>query len=322
LGERRTFRTGGIASRTGGGLLPVSIAATAAGEPALEGSFIARQLRSGIFLHATDVREHEFISRFEVDPDIIVFVVLDGTLVFDVDDRPFRAADRGHCSDAGDCIALRRREHAYVVRKGLAGQRIRKVAVSVSGDWLQDLANGLGGPALRQFTGAHLAHAGWRATPRLRALAEQVLNPPELMPLLQDMYIESRCIEILGEAFATLGGDASVLMDAGQSTRDVLKARAARDYIEANLDKALTLSDIAREVGVSVSSLQRSFRAVYGNTVVDYLRTRKLEGARDALERGTMSIAEAAFLAGYTSPANFTTAFRRAFGLLPRSLKR
>jgi AraC-like DNA-binding protein len=156
----------------------------------------------------------------------------------------------------------------------------------------------------------------------LRALAEQVLNPPELMPLLQDMYIESRCIEILGEAFATLGGDASVLMDAGQSTRDVLKARAARDYIEANLDKALTLSDIAREVGVSVSSLQRSFRAVYGNTVVDYLRTRKLEGARDALERGTMSIAEAAFLAGYTSPANFTTAFRRAFGLLPRSLKR
>jgi AraC-like DNA-binding protein len=49
---------------------------------------------------------------------------------------------------------------------------------------------------------------------------------------------------------------------------------------------------------------------------------RKLECARDALERGTLSIGEAAFLAGYTSAANFTTAFRRAFGILPRSLRR
>lgn len=316
------FRSGGRLSPVTGGPLPVSLAATSAGKPAFEGSFVARQLRSGIFLHATDIREQEFTSRFEVEPDMIVLVVLDGTLEFEVDCRPFRAADRGHCNDAGDCIALMRREHACVVRKGQAGQRVRKVAVSVSGDWVQDLGSGLGGPELRQFASAHLAHAGWRATPRLRALAEQVLNPPDLMPLLQDMYIESRCLEILSEAFATLKGDTASSTDTGHSMRDVLKARAARDYIEAHLDMPLTLSDIAREAGASISSLQRSFRGAYGCTVVDYLRTRKLERARDALERGTTSIAEAAFAAGYTSPANFTTAFRRAFGLLPGSLRR
>ncbi|WP_092496768.1 helix-turn-helix domain-containing protein [Faunimonas pinastri] len=36
-----------------------------------------------------------------------------------------------------------------------------------------------------------------------------------------------------------------------------------------------------------------------------------------AIERNGVSIAEAAFLAGYSSPANFSTAFRKAFGLSP-----
>jgi AraC-like DNA-binding protein len=302
--------------------VPASLAATPSGEPAIEGHFIARPLRSGIFLHATDIREHEFTSRFDVEPDIIVLIVLDGTLEFEIDDRSFRADDHRSHGGGGDCLALVRREHACVVRRGQAGKRIRKVALSISGAWLEDLASGLGGERLRDFSSAHLAHAEWGASARLRALAEQVLNPPALSPLIQDMYIESRCVDILGETFAKLSGDISALADTGHSTREILKARVARDYIEAHLDLPLTLSDIAREVGASVSSLQRSFRTAYGTTVVDYLRMRKLECARDALERGTLSIGEAAFLAGYTSAANFTTAFRRAFGILPRSLRR
>ena len=40
------------------------------------------------------------------------------------------------------------------------------------------------------------------------------------------------------------------------------------------------------------------------------------------IERDGLSIGEAAFLAGYSNPANFTTAFRRAFGILPKAIKR
>jgi AraC-like DNA-binding protein len=56
------------------------------------------------------------------------------------------------------------------------------------------------------------------------------------------------------------------------------------------------------------------------STVVEFLRLRKLERARHALESGEISIGEAAFLAGYATPANFTTAFRRAFGIPPSVL--
>jgi AraC-like DNA-binding protein len=53
-------------------------------------------------------------------------------------------------------------------------------------------------------------------------------------------------------------------------------------------------------------------------TVFDYLRRARLLRARQALEREGRSIIEAAAIAGYTSPANFATAYRRRFGITPR----
>ena len=187
---------------------------------------------------------------------------------------------------------------------------------------LAEMADGSNGQRLRQFTTSHLSHATWRASPRLLALAEQILNPPDHCTVLRDMYIESRSIEMIAEAVSTLGGEDAPAITTGLATRDARKARAARDYIEANLDKVLSLPEIAREIGVSPTSLQRRFKAAYGTTVVDFLRARKLDKARDALERDGLSIGEAAFLAGYSNPANFTTAFRRAFGILPKAIKR
>jgi AraC-like DNA-binding protein len=45
-------------------------------------------------------------------------------------------------------------------------------------------------------------------------------------------------------------------------------------------------------------------------------------GAREALERDGMSVAQAAYIAGYTSAANFATAFRRFFGTTPENVPR
>lgn len=38
------------------------------------------------------------------------------------------------------------------------------------------------------------------------------------------------------------------------------------------------------------------------------------------LQSGEASIQEACVIAGYTSPANFSTAFRRQFGISPREM--
>jgi AraC-like DNA-binding protein len=52
-----------------------------------------------------------------------------------------------------------------------------------------------------------------------------------------------------------------------------------------------------------------------GRSVFEYIR---LERAFAALRSGEASVQHASDLAGYASPANFATAFRRRFGLTPR----
>lgn len=72
---------------------------------------------------------------------------------------------------------------------------------------------------------------------------------------------------------------------------------------------------------MSVGSMQSAFKTVYGRTVADFCRELRLLRARDAMERDGISVAEAAYDAGYSNPANFSTAFKRMFGLSPREAK-
>ncbi|MDR1647090.1 MAG: AraC family transcriptional regulator, partial [Zoogloeaceae bacterium] len=60
---------------------------------------------------------------------------------------------------------------------------------------------------------------------------------------------------------------------------------------------------------------------VFGMTVFDYERQRRLLRARQALEQEGRSVGEAADIAGYTSAANFATAFKRHFGITPRQCR-
>ena len=80
----------------------------------------------------------------------------------------------------------------------------------------------------------------------------------------------------------------------------------------------LSLDAIADHVGMHVSTLQRHFRLQYGTSVVECARDARLLRARRALERDRVSVGQAAELAGYSSPANFATAYRRRFGVPPK----
>ena len=146
------------------------------------------------------------------------------------------------------------------------------------------------------------------------------MRPPVYAPILQHLYNEIRAIEIVAEAVrATVTDDvasASVLRP-----NDYRRLQHIREFIEARIDEALTLEVIAQEAGMSVNTLQRLFRAALGITVFEYVRNQKLMRARDALEREGITIAEAAYLAGYSSASNFATAFRRFFGLAPSNVR-
>ena len=84
---------------------------------------------------------------------------------------------------------------------------------------------------------------------------------------------------------------------------------AAEQLMEANLEKLLKLDDIARLVGISRAGLERAFRKNYNVSVMHRYRIVRVTAAKRMLEKG-ISISEAAYRTGFSSPQHFATVFK------------
>ncbi|MFZ5351626.1 MAG: helix-turn-helix domain-containing protein [Bacillota bacterium] len=90
-----------------------------------------------------------------------------------------------------------------------------------------------------------------------------------------------------------------------------------QDYIEQNLEKVITLENLAREAGYSASYASRIFKELTGISPLDYIRARKLSRAAQRLRDMSGKILDTAFDTLYDSHEGFTRAFTRQFGITP-----
>ena len=91
--------------------------------------------------------------------------------------------------------------------------------------------------------------------------------------------------------------------------------------VERHFGAALTLEEIASQVGVSRHYLTRAFAATTGHSIMRYVRGRRLTEAARALVDGAPDILSVALDAGYGSHEAFTRAFRDQFGCTPESIR-
>ena len=92
--------------------------------------------------------------------------------------------------------------------------------------------------------------------------------------------------------------------------------------IEANLDQpGLSVDDVARSLGVSQMQLYRKVKALLGTGVADYIQNLRLTKARLLLLQEGSTIAEIAYLTGFSSPSYFSTAFKGKYQVSPSEFK-
>jgi AraC-like DNA-binding protein len=91
----------------------------------------------------------------------------------------------------------------------------------------------------------------------------------------------------------------------------------ARILLAARFREAMSLLDIARTVGSSPFHLARVFRAHARVPLHAYRTQLRLRASLEALAGGPVDLAALALDLGFSSHSHFTTAFRRAFGVVP-----
>lgn len=92
-------------------------------------------------------------------------------------------------------------------------------------------------------------------------------------------------------------------------------------FIESHFADEITLEDIAAVGGVSRFHMSRAFGTTTGQSVMRYVRGRRLSEAARTLANGAPDILSVALDAGYGSHEAFTRAFRDQFGLTPESVR-
>lgn len=128
------------------------------------------------------------------------------------------------------------------------------------------------------------------------------------------LALEARSLELMAMVWSWLDGAPEHVR---QSSRHVAHAKRAREILESRLQSPPSLAALARDVGVNVHTLTDAFREVHGTSVAAYVTRRRLQVARDCLLQG-MSVSAAAYRVGYT-PAHFSNAFQRHYGLRPQA---
>lgn len=93
-------------------------------------------------------------------------------------------------------------------------------------------------------------------------------------------------------------------------------------YMETHLSEALTVEQVAGQVGLSPYHFCRYFRRVKGETVMGYLRRRRLDYAANRLRLEPIRLLDLALESGFQSQQSFHRAFKKAFGVTPGLYRR
>ncbi|PFN09170.1 AraC family transcriptional regulator [Bacillus cereus] len=94
------------------------------------------------------------------------------------------------------------------------------------------------------------------------------------------------------------------------------------DYIEEDVMEKQTLSDLARIAGFSEYHFHRVFQALVGDTVMEYVRKRRLARAAYQLSHTEEKIIDIAFEHGFQSHETFTRAFKKLFQMTPSGYRK
>jgi len=134
------------------------------------------------------------------------------------------------------------------------------------------------------------------------------------------LFAEAKAIELL-HSFLARSPDAATGRP-GRATALQERMAVVKRYVDTHLGDALDMQSLAKRFGMSESRLARHFRAVFGVPVFEYIGQLRLERARKLLEDGQMRVTDVAFSVGYNHVANFSTAFRRCYGVSPQALRK
>lgn len=95
------------------------------------------------------------------------------------------------------------------------------------------------------------------------------------------------------------------------------RLRRIEEYIDAHLDRSLSLHELAALAELSLYHFAREFKTTTGSTPHEFVLHRRLERAKNLLIQSKHSVREISMRCGFSDASHLVRAFRIRFGLTP-----
>lgn len=91
----------------------------------------------------------------------------------------------------------------------------------------------------------------------------------------------------------------------------------ALKYVRENYGKDLTMAEVANRICLNYSYFSLLFKGKTGMNFIDYLKTIRIEKAKELLKNTDYKVCEISGMVGYNNTKHFTTTFREFTGISP-----
>ncbi len=164
-----------------------------------------------------------------------------------------------------------------------------------------------------------LTDRAFQSDHEIRSLLEKIMQEKETHPIYSDDLILCYLKEILIRLLRAQKLE-HIISKADTEMKHTIESDIISDvmqYVKNNLDKKLTVSQIAKTIPVSSSYLSTLFRKNTGKHLVEYISAEKMKRAKEYMRERKYTFTQISEMLGFNSIHYFSKLFKKQFGITP-----
>ncbi len=203
-----------------------------------------------------------------------------------------------------------------------AGTRLKVIAIRFGEKLVKGFLKGDKFVHFMKYTQQNLANAEKEElTPELMKLLNEIYQS-EISSTFGQLVMQNRALLLVEKYLHNfLIHQFPSTMTGRISKNDLEKLSVIEELLSGDADEFPTIEKLSKMAMMSSTKLKKRFKEVYGMKLYEYFNHNRLQKARQLLESGGASVKEAALNIGFANLSNFSKAYKKEFGFLPKQSK-
>ena len=199
---------------------------------------------------------------------------------------------------------------------------ITNITIAVNHKWILNSIKHVENNYVHQFLSSEKPfYIFEEITPQMHHVISEIVDviENEQHPSVLSLFLECKTTELLAIYLEKLIDRPLNKNISSLNSSDVEKLFQVKDILLNNVANTPSIHTLARQTAFSESKLQKTFKQVFGRSLYQYALCEKMMTAKNMLATNKYSVSEVGYELGYTNLSHFSKAFRKQFGINPKS---